>query len=129
MIIEGSSDAMDWFLNPTTVSDKLIVMVVAILLFVAIMGGILYVIDRPRIPNWLVVVGFLGPVTFFMGLGLLYPALGTVYRSFQVSQNAVGPDMLYHELDDSVRHGGERNFQVYIGILFGDLDALARIGV
>jgi len=83
---------MDWFLNPTTVSDKLIVMVVAILLFVAIMGGILYVIDRPRIPNWLVVVGFLGPVTFFMGLGLLYPALGTVYRSFQVSQNAVGPD-------------------------------------
>jgi alpha-glucoside transport system permease protein len=83
---------MDWFLNPTTVSDKLIVMVVAILLFVAIMGGILYIIDRPRIPNWLVVVGFLGPVTFFMALGLLYPALGTTYRSFQVSQIVAGPD-------------------------------------
>ena len=82
---------MDWFLSPTSVSDKLIAMVVAILLFVAIMGGILWVIDRPKIPNWLVVIGFLGPVTLFMAIGLLYPALGTVYRSFQVSQTAFDP--------------------------------------
>src|SRR6478735_6602849 len=83
---------MDWFLNPTSVSDKLIVMVVAIVLFVAIMAAILWLIDRPNVPNWLVVVGFLGPVTIAMVIGLLYPALGTVYRSFQVSQAAVGPD-------------------------------------
>ena len=83
---------MDWFLNPTSVSDKLIVMVIAIVLFVAIMGLILWLIDRPNVPNWLVVVGFLGPVTIAMVIGLLYPALGTVYRSFQVSQAAVGPD-------------------------------------
>src|SRR6476469_3976823 len=83
---------MDWFLNPTSVSDKLIVMVIAIVLFVAIMGLILWLIDRPNVPNWLVVVGFLGPVTIAMVIGLLYPALGTVYRSFQVSTTALGGD-------------------------------------
>ncbi len=83
---------MDWFLDPTSVSDKLIVMVVAIVLFVAIMGLILWLIDRPRVPNWLVVVGFLGPVTIFMAVGLLYPALGTIYRSFQVSAIVLGPN-------------------------------------
>ncbi len=83
---------MDWFLNPNTVTDKLIVMVVAIVLFVAIMGLILWLIDRPNVPNWLVVIGFLGPVSIALTVGLLYPALGTVWRSFQVSQAAVGPD-------------------------------------
>ena len=83
---------MDWFLNPTSVTDKLIVMVIAIVLFVAIMGLILWLIDRPNVPNWLVVAGFLGPVTIALVVGLFYPALGTVYRSFQVSQAAVGPD-------------------------------------
>ena len=82
---------MDWLLRPTTVSDKLISMVVAIVLFVAIMSLILWLIDRPKIPNWLVVVGFLGPVTFFMAVGLLYPALSTIWRSFQVSEIALGP--------------------------------------
>jgi alpha-glucoside transport system permease protein len=81
---------MDWFLNPTSVADKLIVMVVAIVLFAAVMSAILWVIDRPNIPNWLIVVGFLGPVTVFMAVGLLYPALKTVFTSFQVTQNAVG---------------------------------------
>ena len=81
---------MDWFLNPTSVADKLIVMVVAIVLFAAVMSLILWVIDRPKIPNWLIVVGFLGPVTVFMAVGLLYPAIKTVFTSFQVTQNAVG---------------------------------------
>ena len=44
---------MDWLLRPTTVSDKLISMVVAIVLFVAVMSLILWLIDRPKIPNWL----------------------------------------------------------------------------
>jgi alpha-glucoside transport system permease protein len=83
---------MDWILNPTSVTEKLLIMVVAIALFVGVMALILYLIDRPRVPNWLVVVGFLGPVTLAIALGLLYPALGTVWRSFQVSQAAVGPD-------------------------------------
>src|SRR6478736_5397343 len=83
---------MDWFLNPTSVSDKLIVMVIAIVLFVAIMGLILWLIDRPNVPNWLVVVGFLGPVTIALAIGLFYPALSTAFRSFQVSETALGPD-------------------------------------
>jgi|NGEPerStandDraft_6_1074524.scaffolds.fasta_scaffold01489_5 alpha-glucoside transport system permease protein len=83
---------MDWLLSPTSISDKLIVMVFAIVLFVAIMGAILWLIDRPKVPNWVVVVGFLGPVTIALVLGLLYPALGTIYRSFQVQATAVGPD-------------------------------------
>ena len=56
------------------------------------MALILWLIDRPKVPNWLVVVGFLGPVTIALVVGLLYPALSTVYRSFQVSQVALGPD-------------------------------------
>jgi alpha-glucoside transport system permease protein len=77
---------VDWFLRPESVGEKLLVMVVAIVIFVAVMALILYLIDRPKVPNWVVVLGFLGPVTFFIALGLLYPALGTVVRSFQVSQ-------------------------------------------
>jgi alpha-glucoside transport system permease protein len=83
---------MDWLLTPTSVADKLIVMVFAIVLFVAIMALILWVIDHPGVPNWVVVVGFLGPVTIALVIGLLYPALGTVYRSFQVSTTALGGD-------------------------------------
>ena len=83
---------MDWFLRPESVFDKLLVMVVAVVIFVAIMSLILWLIDRPNVPNWLIVVGFLGPVTIAVVVGLLYPALGTVFRSFQVSQIAVGPD-------------------------------------
>lgn len=80
---------MDWFLNPTSVADKLIVMVVAILIFVAIMAVILFLIDRPRVPLWVIVVGFLGPVTIAIVVGLVYPALATIWRSFQVSQIAL----------------------------------------
>ncbi len=83
---------MDWFLRPETIGEKFLVMIVAILLFVAVMSLILWIIDRPGIPNWLVVVGFLGPVTIAMAIGLFYPALSTAFRSFQVSQSAVGPD-------------------------------------
>ena len=41
---------MDWILNPTSVADKLIAMVAAIVLFVAIMALILWIIDRPKVP-------------------------------------------------------------------------------
>lgn len=83
---------MGWFLEPTSVFDKLLVMIVAIVLFVVIMGVILYAIDRPKVPNWLLVFGFLGPVTIALIVGLLYPALSTAYRSFQVSSVVTGPD-------------------------------------
>ena len=83
---------MDWFLRPESVFDKVLVMVVAILLFVVVMALILWLIDRPKVPNWVVVLGFLGPVTIAIVVGLLYPALSTTYRSFQVSSVVLGPD-------------------------------------
>lgn len=81
---------MDWFLQPTSVTDKLLVMVVAIVLFVAIMGLILWAIDRSKIPTWVVVVGFIGPVCAALVVGLLYPAIKTAVQSFQVIQPVVG---------------------------------------
>jgi alpha-glucoside transport system permease protein len=83
---------VDWFLRPESTFDKLLVMVVAILLFVVIMSLILWVIDRPGVPTPVVVFGFLGPVTIALIVGLLYPALSTTYRSFQVSSVVLGPD-------------------------------------
>lgn len=83
---------MDWFLRPESVTDKLLVMVVAILLFVAIMGLILWAIDRPKVPTWVVVTGFVGPVLAALAVGLLWPAISTAYRSFQVSQAVLGPN-------------------------------------
>jgi len=79
-------------MSPSSAGEKLLVMVVAILIFVALVGLILWAIDRPKIPNWVVVLGFLGPVTIALAGGLLYPAVGTVIRSFQKIQNVVGPD-------------------------------------
>ncbi len=81
---------MDWILNPTTVSDKILSMILAIVLFIAIMGLILWLIDRPKVPLWVVVAGFLGPVTIALVVGLFYPAIKTIVTSFQVSQVAVG---------------------------------------
>ena len=83
---------MDWLLAPESIFEKFLGMFIAIILFVAIMSLILWIIDRPKVPNWLVVVGFLGPVTIALAIGLFYPALSTAYRSFQVSQTALGPD-------------------------------------
>ncbi len=71
--------------RPHLIPEKFLGMVLAIVLFVAIMALILWLIDRPKVPTWLVVVGFLGPVTVAMVVGLFYPALSTTYRSFQVS--------------------------------------------
>ncbi|GAA2017255.1 sugar ABC transporter permease [Nakamurella flavida] len=83
---------MDFLLNPTSVGDKLISMVLAVVIFGVIMAVLLFAIDRPKVPNWVIVAAFLGPVAILLAVGLFYPAAGTVVRSFQVSVNAVGPD-------------------------------------
>ncbi|WP_182113975.1 MULTISPECIES: carbohydrate ABC transporter permease [unclassified Actinotalea] len=57
-------------------------MVIAIALFVVVMGAILLAVDKPkRVPNWLVTAAFVGPALVFLGFGLVYPALRTVYQS------------------------------------------------
>jgi alpha-glucoside transport system permease protein len=88
---------VDWFLRPESFFDKVLVTIVAILLFVVVLSAILWLIDRPKVPNWVVVLGFLGPVTIAIAVGLLYPALSTTYRSFQVSSvvtNAEGEPII-----------------------------------
>ncbi|WP_166851293.1 carbohydrate ABC transporter permease [Isoptericola sp. BMS4] len=74
---------MTWLLAPDTTGEKLAAMVVAVLLFVVVMGVILYAVDRPkRIPSWVVAVGFVGPVLAMIAYGLLRPGLITLWDSF-----------------------------------------------
>lgn len=74
---------MDWFLSASTVGHKFALMAVAIVLFVAVIGLILFAIDRPtRIKTWVVALGFLAPTVLGLGFGLVYPGLRTVWASF-----------------------------------------------
>jgi alpha-glucoside transport system permease protein len=68
---------------PTTIGQKLIVMVIAILLFVVVMGLILWAIDRPRVPKGVLLAGFLGPVVIALSVGLLWTGIRTIIASFQ----------------------------------------------
>ena len=57
------------------------------------MSLILWLIDRPNVPNWLVVVGFLGPVTIAHGRRSAVPgARHRVSARSRSAQAAVGPD-------------------------------------
>jgi alpha-glucoside transport system permease protein len=74
---------VEWFLEANTAGHKFALMAVAILLFAAVMGGILFAVDRPkRVPTWVVVAGFLGPTLLLLAVGLVYPALATIRGSF-----------------------------------------------
>jgi alpha-glucoside transport system permease protein len=72
-----------WLLDPGNAGEKFAVMVVAILLFVVVMGLILFLVDRPKkIPSWVVAVGFVGPALLLLAYGLMRPALITLWNSF-----------------------------------------------
>ncbi|MTD16017.1 ABC transporter permease subunit [Nakamurella sp. YIM 132087] len=58
-------------------------MILAILLFVVIMGVILWAIDRPKVPLGVLVAGFLGPVVIALSGGLLWSGISTIIKSFQ----------------------------------------------
>ncbi|NUU17267.1 sugar ABC transporter permease [Cellulomonas humilata] len=86
---------MDWFIEADSVGHKFALMFVAILLFVGIMGAILFGIDKlKRVPIWVVVAGFLGPTLIFVVFGLVYPGLNTIKLSLYdaKSKNFVGLD-------------------------------------
>lgn len=71
-----------WLLNADSTGHKFLLMGVAVLLFVAVMGAILWAVDKPkRIPSWVVALGFVGPALAFMAFGLVYPAIRTMYTS------------------------------------------------
>ncbi|GEO93926.1 carbohydrate ABC transporter permease [Kocuria turfanensis] len=85
---------MDLLLNADTTAEKLLVMCVAILLFVGVTAAVLWLVDRPSLPRWVPLVGFLGPAVALLVFGLLYPAARTVLGSFQARdrQTWVGLD-------------------------------------
>lgn len=74
---------MDFLLETTTAGQKILVMFVAIALFVLVMGLVLWIADKPRVPKWVTVIGFLGPAVLLISLGLIYPALLTIIASFE----------------------------------------------
>ncbi len=86
-ILYDSQNTHSWVIeaifDPTSVAQKVFVTIFAIVLFVVVMGVILWLIDRPRVPNGTVVAGFLGPVVIALAGGLLFSALKTIYESFR----------------------------------------------
>ena len=74
---------MDFLLSADSTGDKLIAMVAAIILFVAVMGILLFAVDRPRnVPSWVVFLAFVGPAGLLLLFGLIRPAILTIYQSF-----------------------------------------------
>ncbi len=74
---------MDFLLNASTPLEKLTVMVIAILLFVAFMTILLFAVDRPRnVKNWVAALAFVGPAAALLLFGLVRPAVLTAYESF-----------------------------------------------
>jgi alpha-glucoside transport system permease protein len=86
-ILYTASNEHSWFVDmifkPTTVAQKLSVMVLAIVLFVAVIALILWAVDRRSVPKPVLIAGFLGPVVIALTSGLLWSALKTILQSFQ----------------------------------------------
>jgi alpha-glucoside transport system permease protein len=86
-ILYTASNEHSWFVDmifkSTTVAQKLSVMVLAIVLFIAVMALILWAVDRRSVPKPVLIAGFLGPVVIALTSGLLWSALKTIMQSFQ----------------------------------------------
>lgn len=86
-ILYNNQNQHGWFLtaifHPTSPGQKVFVTLFAIALFLLVMSAILWAIDRPRIPNGVLVAGFLGPVIIALTGGLLFAALKTTFESFR----------------------------------------------
>ncbi|WP_245599395.1 carbohydrate ABC transporter permease [Nakamurella lactea] len=95
-----------WLVNavfaPSSAGQKILVMFLAILLFVVVMGLILWIIDRPRIPKGVLLAGFLGPVVVALSVGLLWSGIRTIIASFQ-GANAAGDSAGWVGFDNYAR--------------------------
>jgi len=100
---------MDWLMQPDTIPQKFLVMFLAILLFALVMGIVLAIVDRPGIPRWIPVAGYLGPALALITFGLLSPGLMTIRNSF-MDKSATG----FVGLDNYVRIFTD---QVFITVL------------
>ncbi|WP_432570655.1 carbohydrate ABC transporter permease [Kineococcus sp. SYSU DK005] len=80
---------MDWLLDADSTPHKLALMVIAVLAFAAVMAVILFAVDRPkRVPNWVVAAGFTGPALLLVAVGLVYPALRTLWLSLKSADSS-----------------------------------------
>jgi alpha-glucoside transport system permease protein len=101
---------VQWFLEASTTGHKVALMVLAIVLFAAVMGAILFAVDRPkRLPTWVVAAGFVGPTLLLLTVGLVYPALQTIRGSFYGRD---GSDFV--GLDNYATVFSESNFQTVL---------------
>lgn len=99
-----------WLTDAETPAHKIALMLVAVALFVVVMGAILWAVDKPKnIPNWVVTLGFAGPAVLALGFGLVYPALRTTYQSFY---NRNGTSFV--GLDNYVQAFTQPQFQVVL---------------
>lgn len=74
---------MDVLKYADTTGEKLVLMVIAVLLFVVVMGLVLFATDRiKRLPAWAVATAFLAPAVLGLAFGLVWPALETIKKSF-----------------------------------------------
>jgi alpha-glucoside transport system permease protein len=103
----------DMVFNPRSVTQKLVVMVLAIVLFVAIMAVILWAIDRPRVPRGVLIAGFLGPVVIALASGLLWSAIKTIVQSFQ-KFDQFGTQIGWAGLDNYTRIFTKANEKLHI---------------
>ncbi|MFX0537249.1 carbohydrate ABC transporter permease [Ornithinimicrobium sp. Y1847] len=76
---------MEYLLGADSSTQKLVVMVVAILLFVGVMALVLFVAELPKMPRWATTLVFVGPALLLLGFGLVYPAINTVIASFKTN--------------------------------------------
>ena len=103
---------MDWLLHAgDDPGHKFLLALIAIVLFVALMGIILFVVDRPRNPpRWFIAGGFVGAALLLLLFGLVYPAVRTVISSFM---NRNGSEFI--GLDNYVRSFTEPQFLIVLG--------------
>lgn len=74
---------MNVLMHPSTDLQKLLLMVIAILLFVAVVGLVLFLTNLPKhMPSWGVAATFLFPAIILICFGLIYPAIVTFKNSF-----------------------------------------------
>jgi len=100
----------EFFLHAPTPGHKLVLMLVVIVLFVAVMGLILWLVDRPRrARTWLVAGAFAGPALLLVAFGLVYPAIETARGSFF---NRNGSEFV--GLDNYARALTEGDFQIVL---------------
>lgn len=74
---------VDMIFNPTSVTQKIVVMFFAIAVFLLVMGLILWAVDRDNVPKMVLLAGFIGPAVIALASGLLWSAINTIIQSFK----------------------------------------------